>query len=200
MKILSILMKNLFCKVLYRVSYINIDVLNKVDNCLICPNHSRMFDPFYVLPAELENEVHIMAKSELFNNFFYRWLFKKYNVFPIDREHIDVRSLLKSLNIFKENKKAKLLIFPEGRVVKNDSEIKKHYKKGAVYIAANSNVPIIPVYITRRPRLFQKIEVIYGEPIYIRNEDISDKRKLKEYSIKLIENIYNLNENNLIEC
>lgn len=197
MKILSILIKNLFCKVLYRVSYVNDEVLKKVDNCLICPNHSRIFDPFYVLPAELENEIYIMAKLELFNNFFYRWLFKQYNVFPIDREHIDVKSMLKSLNIFKENKKAKLLMFPEGRVVKKDLEIKKYYKKGAVFIAANSNVPIIPVYITRRPRIFQKIDVIYGEPIYISYEEVADKKKLKEYSIKLIENIYDLKDKKL---
>ena len=32
------------------------------------------------------------------------------------------------------------------------------YKKGPVFIAAHTNIPILPVYITRRPKLFQKID------------------------------------------
>ena len=124
MRILTVIIKKLFCKVLNKVNYTNIEILDKLDNCIICPNHSSVFDPIYVFPIEQEENIYVMAKSELFNYRFFRWLFNKYNVFPINREKTDPRSLLKSLNIFKENNKAKLIIFPEGRVIKEDSEIK----------------------------------------------------------------------------
>ena len=190
MRILTVIIKKLFCKVLNKVNYTNIEILDKLDNCIICPNHSRVFDPIYVFPIEQEENIYVMAKSELFNYRFFRWLFNKYNVFPINREKTDPRSLLKSLNIFKENNKAKLIIFPEGRVIKEDSEIKKHYKKGPVFIAAHTNIPILPVYITRRPKLFQKIDVIFGEPIYITKDDLKGKTEM--YSEELIKTIYDL--------
>ena len=68
----------------------------------------------------------------------------------------------------------------------------KYYKKGAVFIAANSNVPIIPVYITRKPKFFSKVKVIFGEPIYIKKEDLNDKKQVKNKSKQLIEKIYEL--------
>lgn len=190
MRIITVIIKKLFCKVLNKVNYTNIEILDKLDNCIICPNHSSVFDPIYVFPIEQEENIYVMAKSELFNYRFFRWLFNKYNVFPINREKTDPRSLLKSLNIFKENNKAKLIIFPEGRVIKEDSEIKKYYKKGPVFIAAHTNIPILPVYITRKPKLFQKIDVIFGEPIYITKDDLKGKTEM--YSEELIKTIYDL--------
>lgn len=192
MKKLTVIIKNLFCKILNKVNYKNIEILEEIDKCIICPNHSSVFDPVYVFPVEQEKNIYVMAKSELFKYRFFRWLFKKYNVFPINREKVDARSLLKSLTIFRDNNKAKLIMFPEGKVIKDDSEIKKSYKKGAVFIAAHTNVPIVPVYITRRPKLFQKIDVIFGKPIYIKKEDLKGKGKVEKYSKELINTIYDL--------
>lgn len=192
MTIMSIFIRTLFCEILNKVNYTNIEVLNNLGSCLICSNHSSVFDPLYVFPVKQEKDVYIMAKSELFKNRIFRWLADKYNVFPIDRKRVDFKSLLKVRTIFKNNSKAKLIMFPEGRIIKNSTDVKKYYKKGAVFIAAHSNVPIVPVKITRRPKLFQRVDVIFGEPIYIKKEDINDTENLEKRSKELIEIIYNL--------
>ena len=144
------------CKILFRVRYENIDILNKFDKCIIAPNHSRIYDPVFVYPKV--SNIHIMAKSELFKNKFLDKFLTYLNVFPVDREHNDGKALRKALKVFKNNEKAKLLIFPEGKVLKTKEE-RGTVKNGAVFISMMSEVPIIPVYITARPRYFSKVLV-----------------------------------------
>ncbi|MBR3281296.1 MAG: 1-acyl-sn-glycerol-3-phosphate acyltransferase [Clostridia bacterium] len=184
--------KWLVCKFMYRVEYHHAERLDIYSTYLICPNHSNIFDPVIVFPAKYDLDIHIVAKKELFKYPFFKWLAKKYNIISIDRENVDVRSMLKSLDVFKQNENAKLIIFPEGKVVKDKDEIGKVYKKGAAFIASHINKPIIPVYITRRPKPFQKVHVIYGEPIIIDDIKGNSGNKMDNISKELINNIYDL--------
>lgn len=195
MKFMKAIVNVIFCKILFRVNYINLDKMQHIEKCLICPNHSNVFDPTFIY-AKID-DLYIMAKSELFKNKFVSWLFSKYNVFPTNREKVDFKSLNYSLKIFRNNAdKVKLLMFPEGRVLKSKDEIGKYCRKGAVYIAANCNVPIIPVYITMRPRFFSKVDVVFGDPFYVDKNDVSSKIKVVGVSKKLINEIYKLNDEN----
>ena len=158
MQIMKNIVKFVFCKFLYNVEYVNLESVQNIKNCVICPNHSNIFDPTFIY-AKVDN-LYIMAKSELFKNKFINWLFTKYNIFPTNREKVDVKSVNHSLNIFETDSNAKLLMFPEGRVIKSKNDIGKYYKKGAIFISAKCNVPIIPVYITMYPRFFTNVKVI----------------------------------------
>ncbi len=183
--------KILFCKILFRVHYYNTENLQKYDRFLICPNHSSIFDPFFIYP--LSQNLSIMAKSEIFKNKFIAKILKHYNVFPVDRKKVDIKSLLHSLNVFKKQNHCELLIFPEGGVIKNKEDIGKKVHNGATFVAAKLNVPIVPVFITRRPKLFSKVKVIFGSPYFLEKSLLKDKSKLKKESHILINNIYNLN-------
>ena len=194
MRKLTRFIKWFVCKFMYRVEYHHEERLDIYDSYLICPNHSNIFDPAIVFPAKYDLDIHAIAKKELFKHLLFRWLAKKYNAFAIDRENVDVRSMLKSLDVFKQNKKAKLIIFPEGKIVKKEDEIGKVYKKGAAFIASHINKPIIPVYITRRPKPFQKVHVIYGEPILIDDMKGNSGNKIDNISKELIKCIYDLKE------
>lgn len=188
------IIKWIVCKFMYRVKYHHEENLDKYDSYLICPNHSNIFDPAIVIPAKYDEDICVMAKKELFKYSIFRWLAKTYNVFAIDRENVDVKSMLKSLDVFKQNKKAKLLLFPEGKVLKKKEEEGTVYKKGAAFIATHLNKPIIPVYITRRPWGFQKVHVIYGEPYFVDDVNCNGKNRLDEISKDLINKIYLLRE------
>ncbi len=196
MRLLTKFIKGIVCSFFYRVKYHNEEVLDKYDSYLICPNHSHVLDAIFVFPTKYERSIYIMAKQELFKNAIFRWLAKLYNVFSIDRENTDVRSMLKSLSIFKNDDKAKLIIFPEGKVVKIPEEVGVVYKKGAVFIAAHINKPIIPVYITRRPKLFQRIDITFGEPFEIKDIKRGGGSKIDNISKELINCIYSLNKEN----
>lgn len=180
-----------FCHFLYKTQYVNVEVLKDIDKCVICPNHSNVFDPTLIYPV-IDN-MYIMAKKEIFKNKIVAKLLKHYNTFPVDRTRIDPQSLMHSIKIFEEQDKARLVIFPEGKVIKDEEEIGKKARNGAVFIAATKQIPIIPVYITRRPKFFSKVKVIFGEPIYYVAEILKDKSKIKEKSRELIDTIYKLN-------
>ena len=181
----------LFCKFLYKVNYNNLENLYSEEKVIIAPNHSNIFDPFYIYP--ITRNLSIMAKSEVFKYPILGRIFKHYNVFPVDRNKTDSKSLFHSINIFKQPGNQELLIFPEGKVIKNESEIGKIAKKGVVFISANCNVPIIPVYITRRPKLFSTVTITFGTPYRIDKNILKNKSEIIKESHKLIEKIYNLN-------
>lgn len=177
------------CHFLFRVKYENIEVLEKFNKCLICPNHSRIFDPIFLFP-KVDN-MYSMAKSELFKHKVLGDFLEYHHVFPIDRERVDVSGVKKAIRLLKNNDKMKLLIFPEGRVLKDKKE-RRQIKNGAMYIASMLEIPIIPVYITARPKYFSRVIVKFGEPIFTSKQNLKDKEKIKSESIKLMEKIYNL--------
>lgn len=177
------------CKILFRVKYENEEVLEKLDKCLICPNHSRIYDPIFLYPQI--NNMYSMAKSELFKHKMLAHFLTYHNVFPVDRNHADTRGLRKGIKLLKSNEKIKLLIFPEGKVLKSKSE-RGNIKDGAVYIATSTEVPIVPVYITARPKYFSKVVVKFGNPIYYEKADLKDKDKIRNHSEDLLHKIYGL--------
>ena len=183
--------KFLFCKLLFRVKYYNLENLKKYDKFLICPNHSTIFDPFFIYV--IVDNLFIMAKSEIFRNKLFSKILRHYNVFPVNRKKVDVNSLLKSISIFKESNNCKLLIFPEGGVIKNKDDIGNKYHNGPVFISSKLNIPIVPVFITRRPRFFSKVEIVFGTPYFVDN-NLKDKTELKQQSKNLIDKIYNLKD------
>ena len=94
--------------------------------------------------------------------------------------------------VFKNSNKSKLLIYIEGEKVKRNEQ-RGVEKVGPVFIAAQASVPIVPVYVTKNPRLFSKVEINFGDPIYIDKNKIKDKTYLKNRSKQLLDTIYNLN-------
>ena len=194
MRVFTRLAKFVTCKLLFRVRVYNEEVLDEYQTYLICPNHSSVIDPAFVFPVKYEYDIYAVAKEELFKYAWFRFLANRYNAIPINREKTDVRCMLKALNVFENNEKAKLIIFPEGKVIKTEDEVGKIYKKGAAFIAANMKKPIIPVFITRRPWLFSRVNVVYGEPFLITKNDIKGIGKIEEKTKEIIDRIYELRE------
>lgn len=175
------------CKVLFRVKYENEKILDQYEKCLICPNHSRIFDPVFLYP-KVDN-MYTVAKSELFKTKFKKKLFSYYQAIPIKRDKSDITGVKQIVEVLRNKEKIRLVIFPEGRVVKNKKERGK-IKNGAVHIAASEEIPIIPVYITARPKFFSKVTVQFGVPVYLKREIINSKEEIKEKSRELLEKIY----------
>lgn len=179
-----------FCHFLFRVHYTGLENLEKAHQVLICPNHSCIFDPFFIYPVS--HDLSIMAKAELFKNPILAKLFQHYHVFPVDRTRKDPKSLWYCLDWFKTNQRRELLIFPEGGIVKTEVEIGQKIRNGATFLSAQIGIPILPVYITRRPKFFSKVTVTFGKPFQVEKEVLKDKPKLKEQSKQLIDSIYQL--------
>lgn len=179
------------CHLLFRVRYHHLENLTTTSRCVIAPNHSSIFDPFFIYPKT--SNLFIMAKSELFHYRLLGKLLSHYQVFPVNRNKRDPGSLLYAISLFATPSEEKqLLLFTEGGVVKKEEEIGKRVRNGAVYIAAEAQVPLVPVYITRRPHLFSRVDVVFGEPYFISRDMIKNKSMIKENSKELIDRIYQL--------
>lgn len=177
------------CNIFYRVRFINRENVRSLDKCIICANHSNKDEPAW-LYADNEN-LFIMAKAELFNNRLLSKIYNYFGIFPIRRGQKDVKSIMHAINLFDGVEKRKLLIFPEGERMPKEIE-RGTAKVGPAYIAAKAGIPIIPTYITKNASKFSKVKIIYGKPINVPKEIIKDKEKLKEFSEKLLDTIYNL--------
>ena len=177
-KIMKTLVKGLCCHFIYRVRYIGLEKIDNKKKYIICPNHSNVLDPTFIFPI-----VDNLAK-----------LFRRYRVFPVNREKRDVKSTLHAIECLNLEENSKLLMFPEGGILKKKEDLRNKVKNGAVYFAAESGVPILPVFITRRPHLFQKVYVVIGDIIEIPTDIKDDKEKIREYSKKMINIIYDLEQ------
>ena len=147
------LLKNIIvvfvCHFLFRVKYENLEILAKYDKCLICPNHSRIFDPIFLYPKI--NNMYSVAKSEAFKNKLFAKFLKYCNAVPIEREKNDIKGTRHILKLLKEHDKIRLLIFPEGGIFKDNYKYnKRNTKSGSIYLSSMTNIPIIPVHITRK--------------------------------------------------
>lgn len=130
---------------------------------LICPNHTKASDPFFVAFAfGLKNRVMAMAKAELLRIPVAGWLLGKAGVFGVERGKADVGAIKMAMKSLKAGER--LLLFPEGTRVKEGEEESHEAKNGAAMLALRTGVPIVPVYIPRNKNWFRPTPVVIGEP------------------------------------
>ena len=168
-----------------------IGIENKIKGAaMVCSNHSAMIDPFQIaLAFGIDDNVHVIAKIELFRIPVLSWLLWKLGMICVDRSINDIESIKTSLVYMKKGEK--VVIFPEGTRM---SEYDAHAaKSGAVKLAERAGVPIIPVFISRKKPFFKKSKVVIGLPYFIEKQE--EKRHHDDYiklSEKLMEKIQDL--------
>lgn len=129
--------------------------------CLVCPNHTSAIDPFFPLFALKKKHImRVMSKKEVMSWPVVGWLLKKAGVFGVDRGAADITAVKTSLKYLKEG--YKLLMFPEGTRVSEGENVEA--KTGAAMFSVRAGVPILPVYITGKKRLFRPNLVVIGQP------------------------------------
>ena len=140
---------------------------------ILAGNHKNMFD-VVILITNIDDEIHFMAKKELFKLKILNSIFRKMGAFPVDRNGNDIKAIKESFRILKSGEV--LGIFPEGTRNKTDN-ILLPFKEGVTSIASKTNVPIVPFGIAGKFKR-NKLRLNIGEPIYINK---IEKEKQKEY-------------------
>lgn len=124
-------------------------------------NHKSNMDAV-LLALNTWEKKYYLAKKELFKNKFIGGLLKSLGAVKIDRQNTDLGAIKNCLKILKENKK--LLIFPEGTRNKSEDMTLGEVKHGIAMFAIKAKVPIVPIYISRKPKIFHKTVITYGKP------------------------------------
>ena len=133
-------------------------------NFILCSNHLGISDPLRLASIE-RRQIYFLSKAELFRNKPLAWLLRSLGCIPVERGRGDLGAIDHAGEVLKRGDL--MGIFIEG-TRSRDGELGQP-KAGAVMLAHQHNVPIIPVCITpvgsKRPKLFHRAVVSYGELI-----------------------------------
>jgi len=148
--------------------------------CVLSVNHTSSLDA-PLLAANLFERKRFLAKEELFKNKFKGGIVKFLGGMPINRTQPSLEQIKNALKVLKSNKK--LVIFPEG--TRRDDKVDKgemgETKNGVAFFAVKTKAPVVPVWISRKPKPFRLTRIIIGEAYEL--TDFYDK-KLDETAIK----------------
>lgn len=150
---------------------------------VVCSNHFSMLDLTFI--AEIfDKNTFYLAKKELFKNKLIASILKSYGGISIDRENVEVRTLMKIIKLLKDGNK--VVVFPEGTRNKTNSTDFLPFKGGSMVFAVKSKKPIIPIVISHKARLFKKTYIQIGESFEL--SDFYDKKITNEEVVSM-ENI-----------
>lgn len=136
--------------------------------CLIISNHILYSDVMVLHCAFAYRRLFFVVMKELFEKPFSRWFYRNSGCIPVDREK-------PSLSTFKEivlrlQGGNMIVIFPEGHVSFSNDKPMSPFKSGAIMMAYQANVPIVPTYREIRKNIFQRQKIVIGEPINIKEK------------------------------
>lgn len=139
---------------------------------ILVANHESWFDSF-ILAAILPIPVTFVSKKEMFQVPVYSYIMRRLRFLSVDRvnPHTDLKGIDTIAALLQSH--LSLVVFPEG--VMSKTGILGSFKRGAVYLAAKTNIPITPIALigTRKIKsrgspwinFGMKTKIIISEPI-----------------------------------
>lgn len=166
--------------------------VKKSGRLMICCNHVSMSDPLWAMHAlKLPHIPRIMAKKEVMDAPVLGPFLKHYGIFGVDRDNADVNAIKMGLRCLNDDQQ--MLIFPEGTRVKRGKTVEP--KRGAVTLAARTNTPILPVYLSVKRFPFSVMKCVIGQPYMLEFEGKKPTdEELKRLTEELMEKIYKLGD------
>ena len=160
---------------------------------ILCCNHSSGSDPFWVIFAVRPKKVfRYLAKIEFARMPVVNVLMRAFGVIFVDRGHHDTAAMEKARADIRGGDQ--MMIFPEGTRVKPGREVKA--KCGAIQLASECGVPILPMYLTKDKKLFRPIQAVIGRPYDpIPAGETRSREEMKVLAAELMEKIYQMGEN-----
>ena len=172
-------MINLPMKLIFNTKVIGTENLPKKPYILI-GNHKSIWD-VPLLVSNINDDIHFMAKKELFDITILKNIIEKMGAFPINRDVADIKALRKTLCLLKEG--STIGMFPEGTRNKT-SNILLPFKCGAIKIAKKTNSLIVPFGISGKYKFRSKLVLNIGKPIDISFIKEYDENKYIEDRVK----------------
>lgn len=178
-----------FMVICFRIKIVGKENIPKEGACIVCSNHKSYYDP-PLMVAFNKRHINMIAKKDLLKNPIMAWLCKAFGAFMVERDGKDIEAVKQSLKILKNG--GILGIFPEG--TRNGLAKGEKVKNGAVLMAIKSGAPIIPAGIKGDYKLFRRVTMTYGEPIYYDKSKINqqDKEEIDKLTDELMNTIINL--------
>lgn len=130
---------------------------------LFYSNHSSMMDPPYVMMGLWYRRIHFVTLQQILDNPKTKfWFTKVFRTIPVDRDNVNFSSF-KNVTDFLEAGRA-VCIFPEGHIKTNEEAVDS-FKNGMILMAIKAKVPLVPIYVEKRKKWYQRQVMFQGEEI-----------------------------------
>ncbi len=188
--VLKTLLKLIFLVTL-RMRYEGTENIPAEGPLVIASNHVSLLDP-PVLGTCSTRKVHFMAKQELFVPVL-GFIYKTLGAFPVRRGGADRTAIKHGIDILQSGKV--LAIFPEGTRSKTGKLGKA--EPGALMMASKARAAIVPSCVIgtdfrRQGRIWPKVTVRFGKPIYFPEGVPITKELLSSMTEEMMEHIAKL--------
>ncbi len=168
-------------RLLWRISYKGLENVPPSGGFIVAANHQTYLDPFWI-GFPISRPVRFLAWNKIFDWPVVGRFTGMFGAWPLEIEGSDPAAIRRSLQWLKNGNG--VVIFPEGgRGMPDGSMIR--FKPGAVRMALEANVPILPVTIrgahrvwpkTRRFPSFSRVEIIYHPLLQIEPQEGPETR------------------------
>ena len=148
--------------ILFRIKITGAGNVPKNGGVIICSNHASAMDPIFISLA-IKRRPRFIGKKELFKNKALALFLRSLGAFPVDRENTDITAYKTAIKLL-QNGEA-LLLFSQGTRQKT-IDISNN-KTGAAFFGIKAKAPVVPLGITSSYKLFSKVKINIGEPIYL---------------------------------
>jgi len=131
------------CRVLWRVRWTGKENIPASGGLIIASNHQTYIDPFWI-SCPVKRPVRFLAWDAAFSWPIAGWCIRMLGAWPLQLEGSDPKPIRRSLQWLRDG--GGVVIFPEGGRGNPDGSMRK-FKAGAVRMALEAGVPILPVTI-----------------------------------------------------
>ena len=192
MEFLRILCK-IFFSLFVRVRVIDADKMPREGGLVVAANHESMLDMF-MIGYRVPRYIKWMAKEELFKNKLIAKFITACGAYPVKRSARDVSAARTTFEMLEKGEPVG--IFPQGTRPPGNGRAHKA-KHGVAKFAVEADVPVQPVAIWGKIRLFGRVYVRFGDPIRLPQSTEDTKYTKEEYqkmSQEILDTIYMLME------
>ncbi|HWC39054.1 MAG TPA: lysophospholipid acyltransferase family protein [Acidimicrobiales bacterium] len=161
-----------WCRLYHRLTVEGSENVPTEGPYILAPVHRSIIDTFAV-GAVTRRRLRYMGKEELWKVAWFGRIIEALGAFPVHRDVTDREAFRRCVAVIEGGEP--LVLFPEG--TRRTGPTVVDLREGATYLAARTDVPIVPVGIggsemalqkgTRFPRPV-KIHVVVGEPIRVK--------------------------------
>lgn len=141
-----------FSRLLWKMELLGVENVPAAGGLIIAANHQTYFDPFWI-SVPVKRPTRYLAWSAAFKWPFVGRCLTWFGAWPLQLERSDPSAIRRSLQWLRDG--GAVVIFPEGGRSTSTGEMER-FKAGAVRLALEANVPILPVTIRGGNRVWPR--------------------------------------------
>lgn len=133
---------------------------------LVSANHRSMLDPIVVHTVFPWRRLNCLATKDLYCTKARARFFNQMHCIEVDKENFSLNSFHAVVSRLDEGKI--VVIFPEGGLNRDREQTVHAFKAGAVLMAHRADAPILPLYLVKPQKWYQRYRIVVGQPFDVR--------------------------------